>query len=186
MRRRCRGSSIAQPSASWGLARSDASVARRLQGFDCTILAHDLEPRALDGVEAVSLDELLRRSDIVTLHVPLNHSTQVLVGARELALLRPGAILVNTSRGGVVDEAALYTALTDGRLRAAALDVFSNEPPIGTPLLDLPNVVLTPHTAGLSVSSVANMLTPRFAVVVSVLHGGVPDSVANPDVLAAR
>ena len=161
-------------------------MAQRLLGFDCTILAYDLEPRTVDGVEDVSLDELLRRSDIVTLHVPLNDSTQVLIGAAELARLRPGAILVNTSRGGVVDEAALYAALTDGRLRAAALDVFSDEPPTGSPLLNLPNVVLTPHLAGLSVSSVASMLRLASQSIITVLEGGVPDSVTNRDVLSAR
>ena len=169
-----------------GLGAIGRSVARRLQGFECTILAYDLEPRTVDGVEAVSLEELLRRSDFVTLHVPLNDSTQVLVGARELARLRPGAILVNTSRGGVVDEAALYAALTEGRLRAAALDVFADEPPTGSPLLDLPNVVVTPHLAGLSVSSVTCMLRLASQSIVTVLEGGVPDSVANPDGLAAR
>lgn len=169
-----------------GLGAIGRSVARRLQGFECTILAYDLEPRTVDGVEAVSLDELLRRSDIVTVHVPLNDSTQVLLGSRELARLRAGAILVNTSRGGVVDEAALYAALAEGRLRAAALDVFADEPPMGSPLLNLPNVVVTPHLAGLSVSSVASMLRLASRSVVTVLAGGVPDSIANPDVLAAR
>ena len=169
-----------------GLGAIGRAVARRLQGFDCTILAYDVVPRTVDGVEAVSLDELLRRADIVTLHVPLDDSTHVLVGARELALLRPGAILVNTSRGGVVDEAALYSALTEGRLRAAALDVFADEPPAGSPLLGLSNVVLTPHLAGLSVSSVASMLRLASESIVTVLEGGVPGSVANPEVLAVR
>jgi phosphoglycerate dehydrogenase-like enzyme len=150
------------------------------------VIAYDVEPRTVDGVEAVSLQELLRRSDLLTIHVPLDDSTQVLIGARELALLRPEAVLVNTSRGGVVDEAALHAALTEGRLRAAGLDVFADEPPVGSPLLDLPNVVLTPHIAGLSVGAVANMLTLAAQSVVTVLHGGVPASVVNPDVLAAR
>jgi phosphoglycerate dehydrogenase-like enzyme len=169
-----------------GLGAIGRSVARRFRGFDCTVLAYDVEPRILDGVEAVSLQELLRRSDLLTIHVPLDDSTQVLIGARELALLRSSAVLVNTSRGGVVDEAALHAALTEGRLRAAGLDVFAEEPPVGSPLLDLPNVVVTPHIAGLSVGAVATMLTLAAQSVVAVLAGGVPLSVANPDVLAVR
>ena len=169
-----------------GLGAIGRAVARRLRGFDCTVLAYDVEPRAVDGVEAVTLDELLRRSDVITVHVPLDDSTQVLIGASELARVRPEAVLVNTSRGGVVDEPALQAALTEGRLRAAGLDVFVDEPPAGSPLLDLPNVVLTPHIAGLSVSAVADMLDLAARCVVTVLHGGVPESVVNPDVLVTR
>ena len=169
-----------------GLGSIGRAVARRLQGFGCAILAYDIAPETVNGVECVSLDELLRRADIVTLHVPLNDSTEALIGTPELKQLRNGAIVVNTSRGGVVDEAALYAALAEGRLRAAALDVFVDEPPAGSPLLDLPNVVLTPHVAGLSKSSIAQILRVASQSILTVLDGGVPESVANPDVLAIR
>jgi phosphoglycerate dehydrogenase-like enzyme len=103
-----------------------------------------------DGVPIVPLDELLARSDFVSLHVPLTESTRNLIGAREFDLMRPGVVLVNTARGAVVDEHALYDALLDGRVGAAALDVFSVEPPVGNPLLDLPTVIVSPHNGGYS------------------------------------
>jgi phosphoglycerate dehydrogenase-like enzyme len=147
-------------------------VARRLAGFDVRLLAHDVVP--VEGVEQVELDALLARSDVVTLHVPLTPAPRGLIGERELALLGPGGVLVNTSRGGVVDEEALARALAAGRLRAAALDVFDQEPPAGTPLAGLPNCVLTPHAAGLSVGAMAGMLDVAVASVVAVLEGREP------------
>ncbi len=159
-------------------------VAARLRGFDVRVLVNDpVEPRE-PAVEAVDLDTLLAAADVVSLHVPLLPSTRGLIGARELALMRPGAILVNTARGGVVDEAALVDALQSGRLRAAALDVFADEPPAGSRLLRLPNVVLSPHIAGLSIRSVRDMARSATISVIDVLHGRPPAHLANPDVLA--
>jgi phosphoglycerate dehydrogenase-like enzyme len=159
-------------------------VAARLRGFDVRVLVNDpIEPRE-PSVEAVDLDTLLAAADVVSLHVPLLPSTRGLIGARELALMRPGAILVNTARGGVVDEAALVDALQSGRLRAAALDVFADEPPAGSRLLSLPNVVLSPHIAGLSIRSVRDMARSATTSVIDVLHGRPPAHLANPDVLA--
>jgi phosphoglycerate dehydrogenase-like enzyme len=169
-----------------GLGSIGQAVARRLQGFGCVVIAYDIAPKTVSGVVCVSLGELLRRADIVTLHVPLSDSTGPLIGTRELELLREEAIIVNTSRGGVVDEAALYAALAEGRLRGAALDVFVDEPPVDSPLFDLPNVVLTPHIAGLSKSSIVQMLRLASQSILTVLDGGVPESVANPEVLAIR
>jgi phosphoglycerate dehydrogenase-like enzyme len=168
-----------------GLGAIGRAVARRLLGFDCTLLAYDIEDHPVDHVERVSLAELLRRSEIVTVHVPLVESTRGLIGARELALTRPGAIVVNTSRGGVVEEEALVAALRSGRIRAAALDVFAHEPPAGSPLLDLSNVVLTAHLAGMSEASITRMLRLAAQAVVTVLEGGQPAGVVNPRVLAS-
>ena len=165
-----------------GLGSIGRAVARRLTGFDCSTLGYDVAPAGVDGVEFTSLADLLSRSDIVTVHVPLNETTEVLIGEPELAMLRADAILVNTSRGGVVDESALYAALAGGRLRGAGLDVFIDEPPVGSPLLDLPNVVLTPHVAGLSTSSIAEMLRLASQSILTVLQGGQPAFVANRDV----
>ena len=158
-------------------------VAERLRGFDVRVLVNDpVEPR--DGaVEPVGLDVLLSASDVVSLHVPLLPTTRGLIGARELALMRPGAILVNTARGAVVDEAALVDALESGRLRAAALDVFANEPPTASRLLALPNVVLSPHIAGISTTSVRDMTRHATASVIDVLCGRPPAHLANPEVL---
>jgi phosphoglycerate dehydrogenase-like enzyme len=133
----------------------------------------------------VPLDELLRRADVVTVHTPLNDSTSGLIAERELALMRPEAIIVNTARGGIVDETALADALRSGRLRAAGLDVFNEEPPTGSPLLGLPNVVLSPHVAGLSADSIRRMLQLASRSVVDVLAGRKPAGLVDPAALAA-
>jgi D-3-phosphoglycerate dehydrogenase len=116
------------------------------------------DPAALaeHGAEAVALPELLARADVVSLHVPLTEGTRHLIGAAELAAMRPGALLVNDSRGGTVDEAALVDALADGRLAGAALDVFEREPlPADSPLRSAPNLLLSSHTAGYSDTALA-------------------------------
>ena len=137
-----------------GLGNIGKKVARRAAAFDMRIRYHDIvrlaehEEDAL-GVQYALLDELLRTADVVTLHVPLTDSTRSLLGTRELALMKPSAIIVNTSRGPVIDEDALYQALKAERIAAAGLDVMVDEPPAPThPLLTLPNVTLTPHSAG--------------------------------------
>jgi phosphoglycerate dehydrogenase-like enzyme len=137
-----------------GLGNIGKKVARRAAAFDMRIRYHDIlrlaehEEDAL-GVQYALLDELLRAADVVTLHVPLTDGTRGLLGARELALMKPAAIVVNTSRGPVIDEDALYQALKEQRIAAAGLDVMVEEPPAPThPLLTLPNVTLTPHSAG--------------------------------------
>jgi phosphoglycerate dehydrogenase-like enzyme len=137
-----------------GLGNIGKKVARRAAAFDMTVQYYDIarlteaEEDAL-GVRFVLLPELLRSSDVVSLHVPLDDSTRHLMGAAQFAQMKPGAILINTCRGPVVDEAALYTALTQGQVAAAGLDVLVDEPPAkGHPLFSLPNVTLTPHSAG--------------------------------------
>ncbi|WP_144630318.1 hydroxyacid dehydrogenase [Bordetella genomosp. 13] len=132
-------------------------TARLAQGLDMKVVAHD--PMLADdaaawqetGVRPLPLDALLAESDAVTLHLPLTPQTSGLFDAARLARMKPGAILINTARGGIVDEAALGAALRSGALRGAAIDVFDQEPlPGGGPLADAPNVVLTPHIAGLT------------------------------------
>ena len=123
-----------------------------LKPFECRILAHDIlefpEFYAAHGIEAVALEALLHRSDIVTLHVPLTDSTRGMIDARRLAILRPTAVLINTARGELVDETALRRTLQEGRLAAAAFDVFATEPPTDRELLSLPNFLATPHIGG--------------------------------------
>jgi phosphoglycerate dehydrogenase-like enzyme len=123
-----------------------------LKAFECPILANDIldfpDFYAAFDVEAVDLDTLLRRSDVVTLHVPLNSSTRGMLDARRLALLKPTAVLINAARGGLVDEIALKHMLRANRLAAAAFDVFAVEPPSDQELLSLPNFLVTPHIGG--------------------------------------
>ncbi len=132
-----------------GFGRIGREVALRARAFGMGVMACDPVlpqwPAGHEWVQPVTLEELLAGSDVLSLHVPLTPQTRALIGARELALMRPDAILVNCARGGVVDETALLAALTSGALRGAALDVFEQEPPGEHPLLALPNVIATPH-----------------------------------------
>src|SRR5207244_6606998 len=125
-----------------GLGRIGSAVARRARAFDMRVLY--TRRRAGDEEEHRPLDDLLAEADVVSLHVPLTEETQGLIDARRLALMRDGACLVNTARGAIVAEDALVRELASGRLRAG-LDVFVHEPAVPPKLLDLPNVVLTPH-----------------------------------------
>ena len=122
----------------------------RVVGYDAQITADaPLWHEAM--VTPMTFDELLRIADVVTLHVPLTPETRGLLGPAKLALMKPDAILINTARGGVVDEAALAAALMAGKLGGAALDVFEREPlPAGSPLTGCPNLILTPHVAGVT------------------------------------
>jgi phosphoglycerate dehydrogenase-like enzyme len=162
------------------------AVARRLAGFGVTLLVADPAFGGGAGAERVELRELARRADIVSLHLPLTTATRRIVGERELALMRPETIVVNTSRGGLIDETALAARLRDGRLRGAALDVFEGEPAVPAALTGLPNVVLTPHIGGLSVASIAAMTEQATGHVLDVLAGR-PDvsALANPEVMGA-
>jgi D-3-phosphoglycerate dehydrogenase len=170
-----------------GCGEIGRAVAQRLAGFGVALLVADPVPPSAPGFECVELEELLRRADVVSLHVPLTERTRGLIGARELALMRPGSILVNTSRGGIVDEAALEAALRSGHLGAAALDVFDSEPTVPAGLRSLPNVVLTPHIGGLSRRSIDVMTERATGHVLETLAGRPPaDAVANPAVLAHR
>jgi len=132
-----------------GLGNVGSTVAQRLRAFGCRLLFTDVIPRSLAGTEALPLDEVLRQSDIVTIHVPLDHDTRGLIGREQMAAMRAGAFLINASRGPVVDEAALIQQLQSGHLGGAALDVFEVEPlPEQSPLRELDNVFLTAHIGG--------------------------------------
>ncbi|MGZ4738219.1 MAG: phosphoglycerate dehydrogenase [Ilumatobacteraceae bacterium] len=155
-------------------------VIRRVLAFGSRVLVCDpVLTAAPEGTELVTLDQLLSQSDVVTLHVPLLEQTRGLIGARELALMRPTAVLVNASRGHIVDEAALADALRNHRLAAAGLDVFAEEPPFASELLDLPNVIVTPHVAGISHRAIAAMNEVATRSVIAVLSGDVPANVVN-------
>ena len=167
-----------------GLGRIGSAVARRLRGFDCEVIGFDPYVEERTGVSLVELDTLFARAEVITLHVPVTEETRGLVDARRLALMRPEAVLVNTSRGDLVDEDALVDALRTGRLRAAALDVFVDEPPVGSPLLELPNVVLSPHTAGITTDSVRELSIQALTSALDLLAGRPAEGIVNPEALA--
>jgi lactate dehydrogenase-like 2-hydroxyacid dehydrogenase len=159
-----------------GLGRIGMAVARRAAAFNMRILATGSratsEEAAAHGVQAVDLPQLLRESDVVSLHCPLNPATHHLIGAEELAAMKPSAILVNTARGPIVDEAALVAALESGGIAAAGLDVYENEPELHPGLRVLDNVVLLPHIGSAGQATRDAMGTLAVGNVRAVLSGG--------------
>jgi D-3-phosphoglycerate dehydrogenase len=171
-----------------GLGRIGRNVAARLAGWDVTILAADPYLAAQDaaavGAELVALPELLARADVVSLHTLVTDETRKMIGASTLARMKRGAILINTSRGELVDESALATAIQGGHLAAAGLDVLSPEPPApGNPLLGLDRVLLSPHVAGFSQQALAAIARCGAESVLAVAQGRPPRYLRNPDVL---
>ncbi|MBM7808916.1 lactate dehydrogenase-like 2-hydroxyacid dehydrogenase [Geodermatophilus bullaregiensis] len=161
-----------------GFGRIGRAVARRAQAFDLRVLATPTRAQLDDderaATEFVELPELLRRSDVVSLHCPLTPETRHLVGADTLALMQPHALLVNTARGGVVDTDALVTALREGRIGGAALDVFEDEPAVDPRLLELEQVVLTPHLGSAASVTRSEMCRLAVANAAAVLAGRPP------------
>jgi phosphoglycerate dehydrogenase-like enzyme len=169
------------------LGRIGTDVARRARGFEpARVLYHDLfrKPPEVErelGVQYAELDDLLRESDVVTLHVFLSEASRHLIGERELGLMKPSALLINTSRGAVVDEAALYRALRDRRLWGAGLDAWTEEPtPPDNPLRRLPNVTCTPHMATGTVDADRMKFEAAVANFRRVLAGQPPLNVVRP------
>ncbi|MCL4466850.1 MAG: 2-hydroxyacid dehydrogenase [Chloroflexi bacterium] len=160
-----------------GLGKIGKMVANHMGGFGAPVVYYDLyrQPETEEanlGVEYRPLDELLATSDVVTLHVPLTSATRGLIGRRELALMKPTAILVNTCRAAVVDEQALADALRERKIRGAGIDVFAQEPvPANHPLLSLPNVVVSPHCAGATEDAELEGIRHAYANIVRVSEG---------------
>lgn len=159
-----------------GCGQIGKEVVRLLVPFGCRILAHDIRDYpafyAAHGVESVGLEDLLKTAEVVSLHVPFDASTRGMIDAGRLALMRPDAVLVNTARGGIVDEAALKAALSQGRLAAAACDAFATEPPGDADLLALPNFLATPHIGG---SAEEAILAMGRAAIAGLADNAVPD-----------
>ena len=170
-----------------GFGRIGQAVARRARGFNMRILYHDPH-RSPDleqsmGVEYADMDTLLRQSDFVTLHTVLSDETYHLIDDTKLGLMKSSAILVNTSRGPVVDQAALYRALANGAIAYAALDVTEPEPiPMDSPLLKLDNVIIAPHIASASIQARTKMATMSAANLIAGLNGDRLPNCANPEV----
>jgi D-3-phosphoglycerate dehydrogenase len=161
-----------------GFGRVGREVAWRARAFGMEVHWCDpplgLAPAGYEWTRRATLEELLPRADVLSLHVPLTRGTRGLVGARELAALRPDAVLVNCARGGVVDEAALHDALQHGRLRGAALDVFAAEPPGASPLLALPNVIVSPRLGAATREAQSRAGLEAAAIVIAALAGRGP------------
>jgi lactate dehydrogenase-like 2-hydroxyacid dehydrogenase len=175
----------------FGMGRIGQAVARRGRGFDMRILYHDAvrAPEAVEretGAEFVSAERLLRESDFVSLHVPLLPQTRHMMSAEQFRMMKPTAILVNTSRGPVVDEAALAEALEKRVIAGAGIDVFENEPQVHPGLLKLENVVLAPHIASASVDTRKKMSMMAAENAVAALEGKRPANLLNPEVWAAN
>jgi D-3-phosphoglycerate dehydrogenase len=164
-----------------GMGNIGSRVARKWQGaFEAKILFYDPYVKAAPYEKIQKLEDLLKASDLVSIHVPLTDETRKMIGAPQLALMKSTAVLVNTSRGGIIDEAALYDALKAGRLFAAGLDVWEVEPPPkDAPLLSLANVVGTPHAAGGTFDTQERSSLQVAMQVVEVLQGKPPQNRVN-------
>ncbi len=172
-----------------GLGKIGMAVAERARGLGMTLLGSDpyvtAEQALLRGVELTSFDALIERSDAVTVHVPLTRSTTALLDAKAIARMKPGAFVLNVARGGIVDEAALAAALREGRLGGAGIDVFEAEPPTGSPLLDAPNTVLTPHLGASTVEAQVAVAEEIAEQVLDVLDGRPAQYAVNAPLLSA-
>jgi phosphoglycerate dehydrogenase-like enzyme len=163
-----------------GLGNVGAAVAARLSGFGCRVLFTDIAPRGFLGARQVPFEQLLAESDVVTVHTPLDQDTRGLIDGRALAMMKPGALLVNASRGPVVDETALVAALEGGRLAGAALDVYEVEPlAADSPLRRLDQVFLSPHAGGATEQAAARVQEVVRANLLRVLEGEDPFNVVN-------
>jgi gluconate 2-dehydrogenase len=168
-----------------GLGRIGQVVARRAIGFEMKVIYHDVRRAAPEIEQAcrasfVSKEELLEHADIVTIHVPYSPATHHLIGKRELEQMKPTAILINASRGGIVDDLALIEALRKGTIAGAGLDVFENEPKLNPGFLELKNVVLAPHIASSSRLTRLKMAMLAAQNLVAALTGKNPPNLLNP------
>jgi D-3-phosphoglycerate dehydrogenase / 2-oxoglutarate reductase len=167
-----------------GLGQVGKKVAKRALGFDMKVITYDVikdEAFARQyGITYLALDEILAQSDFISIHVPLIPPTRNLIGEREFGLMKKGAYLVSISRGGIVNEEALYIALKDGKIKGAALDVFFQEPPKGSPLATLDNVILSPHMAGYTYEALRDTGMICVRSIVDVFEGRKPQFVVNP------
>jgi D-3-phosphoglycerate dehydrogenase / 2-oxoglutarate reductase len=175
-----------------GLGKIGSGVARIChQSFGMRILGHDpylpaeLQTAFKDWVEFRDMERLIRESDIISLHIPFSSDTRKLIGARELGWMKPDAFIVNTSRGGVIDETALIQGLKEKKIAGASLDVFAHEPPEKeSPLKELDNVILSPHTAGLTRECVQRMAFGAAQAILDLHQGKKPGGAVNPEVFA--
>jgi glyoxylate reductase len=171
-----------------GAGRIGKIMTKRASGFDMQVIYYDVyrlspEEEAAHHVTYMPMDEVLQQADFVSIHTPYMPSTHHLIGERELHLMKPSAILINTARGPIVDEKALARALQDKTIAAAGLDVFENEPAVEPALLALENVVLLPHIASASLKTRTLMATMASDNLAAHYHGQRPPNILNPEIL---
>ena len=170
-----------------GIGRIGRGLAHRAKGFNMRVLYYDPNPLLREveeqlNVTRVDLGRLLAESDFISVHVPLTKETQHLIGAPQFGQMKPNAILINTSRGPVVDEAALVEALKGHKIAGAGLDVYEREPAIHPGLISLPNVVLAPHIASASIRTRSEMSAMAARNMATAVRGGRPPNLLNPEV----
>jgi D-3-phosphoglycerate dehydrogenase len=170
-----------------GLGNIGKRVAKRLQGFEVKVIANDIleypDFQKQYNIPYYSKEVLLQKADFVTIHVPLDPSTRGMINEERLRFMKKTSFLINTARGPIVDEKALYRALKEGWIAGAGLDVFETEPPVFRDHILLDNVVSTPHSAGLSNQATYAMAMETVRKVITLLEGKVPENVLNPEVL---
>jgi len=171
-----------------GAGRIGKIVSKRASGFDMKVIYYDVNRMTAEDEEKnhmtyMSMEEVLQQSDFVSIHTPYMPSTHHLIGERELHLMKPTAILINTARGPIVDEKALVNALQTKTIAGAGLDVFENEPAVEPELLTMENVVLLPHIASASLGTRTLMATMASDNIVAHFHGQRPPNIVNPEVL---
>lgn len=169
-----------------GMGRIGQAIARRAAGFDMKVIYHNRKPITPElerkaNAAYVSFDELLTQSDFIVLQVPYSPATHHLIGAAQLAKMKPSAILINSTRGGVVDDAALVVALKNGTIRGAGLDVYENEPKLNPEFLLLDNVVLAPHVGSSTEATRKAMAMLAAKNLVAALNGETPPNLLNPE-----
>ena len=175
-----------------GMGRIGRALAKRCGGFDMRVIAADPAPdRAWaqqNNVTLMPLEQLLREADFVSLHAPWNSETEGMINAQRLALMKPTAYLINTARGQLIDEDALYHALKARKIAGAGIDAFRREPPGGSPLLTLDNIVLTPHSSGMDLTAEHAMANRVIDSILAMWNGQDPgkEYVLNPEAVSAR
>ena len=173
-----------------GLGAIGRCVALRAKGFQMKVVAYDpywpAEFADQEGIEQMPLDELLKVADVVTIHVPLTPENKGLINARAFKLMKPTALLINAARGAIVAESDLYQALRNGEIGGAGLDVFAQEPPTESPLLELDNVVLSPHTAAFTHEAMDNMSMGIVDQLIDYYRGERPAHLVNPEVFKSH
>ena len=166
-----------------GLGKIGRQVVKRAQGFEMEILCHDIiqeeEFARQFDIRYVDLETLLKESDYITIHAPLNDATRDMIGYKELEMINENAFLINTSRGGIINEKALYDALKNNEIKGAALDSYKEEPPENSPLMELENVIMTSHNGAYTKEAINNMGIQATQNLIDVLEGREPQNRVN-------